>query len=79
MNSEEYIYRKLDTLSSLDKVLSEEMVKYLGEWATIDDVAKYFKKHRNTICYKLEAGDILPRRIGTSILIYTRSLIFLLE
>ena len=52
MNSEEYIYRKLDTLSSLDKVLSEEMVKHLGEWATIDDVAKYFKKHRNTICYK---------------------------
>ena len=79
MNSEEYIYRKLDTLSSLDKVLSEEMVKHLGEWTTIDDVAKYFKKHRNTICYKLEAGDILHRRIGTSILIYTRRLIFLLE
>ena len=42
MNSEEYIYRKLDTLSSLDRVLSEEMVKHLGEWTTIDDVAKYF-------------------------------------
>ncbi|EGR54173.1 hypothetical protein FVAG_03131, partial [Fusobacterium varium ATCC 27725] len=45
MNSEEYIYRKLDTLSSLDKVLSEEMVKHLGEWATIDDVAKLILKN----------------------------------
>lgn len=79
MNSEEYIYRKLENLSSLDKALSEEIVRHLGEWTTIDNVAKYFKKHRNTICSKLEAGDILYRRIGTSILIYTRSLIFLLE
>ena len=79
MNSEEYIYKKLDNLSPLDKALSEEMVKNLGEWTTIDIVSKYFKKHRNTISYKLEAGDILYRRLGTSILIYTRRLIFLLE
>ena len=30
MNSEEYIYKKLDNLSPLDKALSEEMVKNLG-------------------------------------------------
>ncbi|MFV0577657.1 MAG: DNA-binding protein, partial [Fusobacterium ulcerans] len=37
------------------------------------------KKHRNTIYNKVEEGDILHRKMGTSILIYTRSLIFLLE
>lgn len=49
MNREEYIYMKLESLSPLDKALSKEMVKYLGEWATIEEVAKYLKKHKNTI------------------------------
>ncbi|MFV0579777.1 MAG: DNA-binding protein [Fusobacterium ulcerans] len=79
MEREEYIYKKLGNLSALDKAQAEEMVKNLGEWTTVRKAAKYFNKHRNTICYKLEEGDILYRKIGTSILIYTRSLIFLLE
>lgn len=79
MEREEYIYKKLGNLSALDKALAEEIVEHIGEWATINEAAKYFNKHRNTICYKLEEGDILYRKIGTSILIYTRSLIFLLE
>ena len=79
MNREEYIYMKLESLSPLDKALSKEMVKYLGEWATIEEVAKYLKKHKNTIWDKVDGGDLLYRRIGPSILIYTRSIIFLLE
>jgi len=79
MNREEYIYRKLESLSSLNKALSQEMVISLGEWATIEEVAKYLKRHKNTIYDKVDGGDLLYRRIGPSILIYTRSLIFLLE
>ncbi len=79
MNREEYIYRKLESLSSLNKALSQEMVTSLGEWATIEEVAKYLKRHKNTIYDKVDGGDLLYRRIGPSILIYTRSLIFLLE
>lgn len=79
MNREEYIYKKLESLSSLNKALSQEMVTSLGEWATIEEVAKYLKRHKNTIYDKVDGGDLLYRRIGPSILIYTRSLIFLLE
>ncbi|BBA50793.1 helix-turn-helix domain-containing protein [Fusobacterium varium] len=79
MDREEYIYRKLEGLSSLNKALSQEMVASLGEWATIEEVAKYLKRHKNTIYDKVDGGDLLYRRIGPSILIYTRSIIFLLE
>ncbi|WP_308008002.1 helix-turn-helix domain-containing protein [uncultured Fusobacterium sp.] len=79
MDREEYIYRKLKGLSSLNKALSQEMVASLGEWATIEEVAKYLKRHKNTIYDKVDGGDLLYRRIGPSILIYTRSIIFLLE
>ncbi len=79
MEREEYIFKKLGNFSALDKALSEEMVKHLGEWATIDEVAKYFKRHKNTIYDKVEGGDVIHRKIGNKILIYTKSLIFLLE
>lgn len=79
MNNEEYILKKLESLSQVDKLLTEKMVAHLGEWCTIGSAAKYFNKHRNTICTRLEEEDILYRRIGTNISIYTRSLIFLLE
>ena len=79
MDREENIYRKLEGLSSLNKALSQEMVASLGEWATIEEVAKYLKRHKNTIYDKVDGGDLLYRRIGPSILIYTRSIIFLLE
>lgn len=79
MNNEEYILKKLESLSPVDKALSKEIVATLGEWATTEKVARYFNKHRNTITYKLEEGNILYRKIGPNTLIYTRSLIFLLE
>ena len=79
MEREEYIFKKLGNISALDKTLAEKIVEDIGEWATVNEVAKYFKKHRNTIYNRVEEGDILHRKMGTSILIYTRSLIFLLE
>lgn len=79
MEREEYIFKKLGNLSTVDKTLAEEMVKNLGEWTTVKKTAKYFNKHRNTIYDKVEGGDILHKKIGTSIVIYTKSLIFLLE
>ncbi|MCB8564793.1 helix-turn-helix domain-containing protein [Fusobacterium ulcerans] len=79
MEREEYIFKKLGNISALDKALAEKIVEDIGEWATVNEVAKYFKKHRNTIYNRVEEGDILHRKMGTSILIYTRSLIFLLE
>lgn len=79
MTREEYMYQKIAELSPVNKDLSQKMVNHLGEWTTINEVAKYFKKHRNTIYDKVDNGDIFYRKLGTGILIYTRSLIFLLE
>ena len=79
MEREKYIYKKLGNLSALDKALAEEIVEHIGEWATINEAAKYLKNHKNTIYERVEEGDVISRRIGNKILIYTRSLIFLLE
>ena len=54
-------------------------MEHIGEWATINEAAKYLKNHKNTIYERVEEGDVISRRIGNKILIYTRSLIFLLE
>ena len=79
MEREEYIFKKLGNLSPMNKTLADEIVKELGEWATINEAAKYLKNHKNTIYERVEEGDVISRRIGNKILIYTRSLIFLLE
>ncbi|WP_339007603.1 helix-turn-helix domain-containing protein [Fusobacterium varium] len=79
MTREDYMCQKLGSLSNFDKLLVEKMVEQLGEWATIEETAKYFKRHKNTIYDKVEGGEVLNRRIGNKILIYTRSLIFLME
>lgn len=79
MTREDYMCQKLGSLSNFDKLLVEEMVEQLGEWATIEGVAKYLKRHKNTIYDKVDGGEILSKRIGSRILIYTRSIIFLLE
>ncbi len=79
MEREEYIFKKLGSLSTIDKALADEMVENLGEWTTVKKTAEYFNKHRNTIYDKVESGDIIHKKMGASIVIYTKSLIFLLE
>ena len=50
MSNEEYIFKKLENLSSVDKILSDKIVKSLGkEWATPKEVADYLGRHINTI------------------------------
>ena len=44
MEREEYIFKKLGSLSALDKALAEEMVKNLGEWTTVRKAAKWQQK-----------------------------------
>lgn len=63
MTREEYMYQKIAELSPVNKDLSQKMVNHLGEWTTINEVAKYFKKHRNTIYDKVDNGDIFYRKL----------------
>ena len=46
MEREEYIFKKLGNLSPMNKTLADEIVKELGEWATINEVAKYFNLYK---------------------------------
>ena len=46
MEREEYIFKKLGNLSPMNKTLADEIVKELGEWTTINEVAKYFNLHK---------------------------------
>ena len=79
MYTDNYIHKKLESMSPVEKHLSEEIAIKLGEWATIKETAAYLKKHRNTIYNRVKEGSVISRKVGTHILIYTKSLIFLLE
>lgn len=80
MTKEEYILRKLESLSPADKFLSERMVKDFGkDWVTPKEVANYLGRHPNTIYEKISEDEVLYKRIGRRIVIYTPSIIFIME
>lgn len=80
MSNEEYIFKKLEKLSPVDKILSDKIVKSLGkEWTTPKEVADYLGRHINTIYEKINSGEILSRKIGVRRVIYTPSIILIME
>lgn len=79
MSNEEYIFKKLENLSPVDKILSDKIVKTLGEWSSIKKVAKYLDSHPNTIYEKVSEGEIISRRVKGKILIYSQSLVLIME
>ena len=79
MYTDNYIHKKLEVMPPFEKQLSEELTQKLGDWTTVDEVAGYLKKHRNTIYNRVAAGDVISRKVGNKIIIYTKSLVFLLE
>ncbi len=80
MSNEEYIFKKLEKLSPVDKILSDKIVKSLGkEWATPKEVADYLGRHINTIYEKINNEEILSRKIGVRRVIYTPSIILIME
>ena len=79
MTTEEYILKKLDNLSEVDKVLARNIVKNLGQWSSEKEVASYLKRHKNTIYEKINANEVISRTIGGRKLIYSPSIILLLR
>lgn len=79
MNNEEYIFKKLENLSPVDKVLCEKIVKALGEWAPPKDVAKYLGQHINTIYGKINNEEIISRKIGVRRVVFVPSVILIME
>lgn len=80
MTNEEYILKKLDNLSSVDKSLSEKIVQSLGkEWVTPKEVANYLGRHINTIYEKINNEEILSRKVGVRRIIFAPSIILIME
>lgn len=80
MSNEEYILKKLKNLSPADKILSEKIEKSLGkEWVTPKEVAEYLGRHINTIYEKINNEEILSRKIGVRRMIFTPSIILIME
>lgn len=80
MSNEEYILKKLENLSPVNRAISERIVKSLGkEWATPKEVADYLGRHINTIYKKINNEEILSRKIGVRRVIYTPSIILIME
>lgn len=80
MSNEEYILKKLENLSPVNRAISERIVKSLGkEWATPKEVTDYLGRHINTIYEKINNGEILSRKIGVRRVIYTPSIILIME
>lgn len=78
-NSEEYILLKIENLSKVDEALVKLIVNELGVWAKPCEVAKYFNRGVRTIYELIENEEILARKMGNGLRIYTRSLILVLE
>lgn len=79
MSNEEYILKKLENLSPANKILSDKIVKSLGEWSSIKKVANYLDCHPNTIYEKVSEGEVISRRIKGKILIFSQSLVLIME
>ena len=82
-SDKEYVSIKqteLENLSPVNRAISERIVKSLGkEWATPKEVADYLGRHINTIYEKINNGEILSRKIGVRRVIYTPSIILIME
>ena len=77
--TELYILKRLKELSEEDQLLAEEMVRSLGEWCRVEEVASYLKKSIRSIYQRIANDEIISRHYGNSVIIFTRSLIFILE
>lgn len=64
---------------NMTEELLEDIVKKLGEFTTVGEIAKLFRVSRTTVVRSLERGDICAFLFGRRIVIITRSLQHIIE
>lgn len=79
MEVDDYFFLKLEKLPSSKKKLADEMVKVLHEWAPVNKVAEYLQRDPTTIYRKIRGRELYAKKISNRILVYTRSIVLLLE
>lgn len=64
---------------NLSEEIMEQLVKKVGEFSNLNDLAEIFHISRTTICREIERGEIVAFRFGASVIVVTRSLQGIIE
>lgn len=75
---EEYLQKKLENCSELDLKLARELEEKYGLWVTVQTAMKILGKSRSSIYKYKEDNSFIFRQNERKIMIYTKSLIFVL-
>lgn len=75
---EEYLRRKLERCSEFELKLATELEERYGIWVTVQTAMSILKKSRSSIYKYKEDNSFIFRQNGRKIMIYTKSLIFVL-
>lgn len=78
MECEEYLRKKLENCGEFEVKLMEELKDKYGLWVTVDKAMEITKKSRSTIYKYKEDNSFIYRQNERKIMIYTKSLIFVL-
>ena len=78
LECEKYLQKKLEKLPEFDKKLTEELEDKYGIWVTVEEAIKIVGKSRSTIYNYKEENRFIYRQNERKIMIYTKSLIFVL-
>jgi ACT domain-containing protein len=75
---ERYLLKKLEELPEVDEKLTQELENKYGIWVTVEKAMKIVGKSRSTIYKYKEENSFIYRQNERKIMIYTKSLIFVL-
>lgn len=75
---EEYLRKKLEKLPEFEKNLTQEMEDKYGMWVTVEKAMNIVGKSRSTIYNYKDDYRFIYRQNERKIMIYTKSLIFVL-
>lgn len=75
---EEYLRKKLERCSEFEMQLASELEEKYGLWVTVQTAMKILGKSRSTVYKYKDDNSFIYRQNERKILIYTKTLIFVL-
>lgn len=75
----QYIFEKMKPESKEERKIINNLIKNLGEFSNVKDIAKYLKVSKTFIYKMIEENNIIYLEAGRRKIIYTRSLIVILR
>lgn len=78
LECEEYLRKKMERCSEFEKKIMQELVDNYGLWVSVEKAKSILGKSRSTIYKYKENNSFIYRQSERKIMIYTKSLIFVL-